>query len=267
MNANFFSLTKKRRTKDIFYTFRNGDYLKVYTTHELGLATIYDLDILLFLISQLVKAKDDGVPLSNRIHFTGGDFFTFTGTKAKGKKRSDGGDAYTKLYQKLTRLHNTHIETSLSAGGQTNFSFNWLSEIKEHKDEQGRHKGYEVVIADFLYQAVKNDTGVLTLDPRYFRLTGALERYLYLFLRKSAGNKGVWTETLESIYKKSGSIESFTAFKSRIKKILARHNENLLGYRVYETLDGRTLKPQLTAERSKFLPNRTPVSSRKGDKK
>jgi plasmid replication initiation protein len=240
MLANFFSLGKKRRHQPISYKFNNGEHLKVYTTHDLGIATIYDLDILLYAISQLVKAHDSGLEVSNRLYFTGGDFLAFTGRNTKSGKRADGGDAYNKIYQKLTRLHNTHIETSINnKSGARDWSFNLLSDIKQATDEQGRHRGYEITLPEFLVTAIKNNKNVLTLDDGYFSLTGGLERFLYLHFRKAAGSGQQFYESYESLYKKSGSLESPRAFKSRVKKVIQKHGGNLLGYDLALTFNKR----------------------------
>ena len=190
MFANFFSLSKRRRTKDIHYKLRDGAYLKVYNNTELGLANIWDLDVLLFAISQLVKAKNQGDEISNRLYFTGGDFLTFTGEGSwKGKKRSDGGEAYNKIWDKLRRLHTTFVETSIRKEGSKDWSSTFLSDIKQGKDEKGRHRGYEIVLADFIFQAIQDNKNILTLDDGYFSITSGTERFLYLWCRKAAGNR------------------------------------------------------------------------------
>ena len=55
----FFSLAKSRRTKPI--DFRAGDVsVRVDADHAIGMATIWDADILIWAASQIVEARDAG---------------------------------------------------------------------------------------------------------------------------------------------------------------------------------------------------------------
>ena len=135
------------------------------------------------------------------------------------------------MWASLERLHNTFVETNIRLQNSSrNHSFNWLSEIKQTV-ENGRHRGYEIVIPEWLYSSVVNDKLVLTLDDGYFGIKGGLERWLYLFARKTSGwQSGGWSESLYSIYQKSGSRSSFSEFKRQVGKILGK--KQILGYKV-----------------------------------
>jgi plasmid replication initiation protein len=96
-----------------------------------------------------------------------------------------------------------------------------------------KHKGYEIVIPEWLYNSVVNEKMVLTLDDGYFDIKGGLERWLYLFARKTSGyNLGGWSESIYSIYQKSGSKSSFAEFSRSVRNILKK--KSFLGYRVKE---------------------------------
>jgi plasmid replication initiation protein len=254
MFANFFSLSKRRRTKDIRYELKDGTYLRVYNNTELGLANIWDMDILLFAISQLVRAKNNGEKISNRLYFTGGDFLTFVGEGSwVRKKRSDGGEAYNKIWDKLRRLHTTFVETSIRKEGTKDWSFTFLSDIKQGTDEHGRHRGYEIVLADFVFQAIQDNKNILTLDDGYFSITSGLERFFYLWCRKAAGNKRTsWTETYESIYKKSGALENERQFRKRLRDMISRNGGGVLGYNVQEVVEGRTISLEVQRQAHKL---------------
>jgi plasmid replication initiation protein len=78
---------------------------------------------------------------------------------------------------------------------------------------------------------------VLTLDEDYFNIRGGLERWLYLFARKTSGwQSGGWTESIESIYQKSSSMGSLSEFKRKLRNI--ERKQSLLGYTM-ETIEGR----------------------------
>ena len=72
---------------------------------------------------------------------------------------------------------------------------------------------------------------VLTIDDDYFSIKGGLERWLYMFGRKSTGHQqSSWTESTRNIYQKSGSLGSFSEFNRQIKNIIEK--DNLVGYHI-----------------------------------
>lgn len=230
MARNWFSLAKQPRIEPIEHHF-NDSFVKITGNPKHGLATIFDNDILIFVIAQYMSAINNNQQTGRRFQFTGYEFFKFIGRK------KFGGKAYGDLWASLERLHNTFVETNIRLGDSArNHSFNWLSEIKQ-TIENGRHRGYEIVIPEWLYNSVVNDKLVLTLDDGYFGIKGGLERWLYLFARKTSGwQTGGWSESVYSIYQKSGSRSSFSEFKRQINRILAK--KSLLGYNV-NLVDGK----------------------------
>lgn len=57
----FFSLTKSRRTTPIDFQ-SGGVTVRVEGTREHGIATIWDADVLIWAASQIVAARDAGLP-------------------------------------------------------------------------------------------------------------------------------------------------------------------------------------------------------------
>ena len=224
MARNWFSLAKQKRVEPIHHTY-GDNWVKITGNPKYGLATIYDNDILLFVISQYMAAVNNGMATGRVFRFTAYEYFKFTG-----KKRL-GGKGYSDLWKSLERLHHTFVETNISIDeGQRRHSFNWLSEIKQMR-EGNAHRGYEIVIPDWLYESVVNKKMVLTLDNGYFDIRGGLERWLYMFARKSSGYQSQgWAESLHSIYLKSGSRSSFVEFKRAVKRIIDKGS--ILGYTV-----------------------------------
>ena len=226
MSRNWFSLAKQKRIEPIEHTFADS-WVKITGNPKHGVATIFDNDILIFVIAQYMSAMNNGMQTGRRFQFTGYEFFQFIGRK------KFGGKGYNDLWKSLERLHNTFVETNIRLDGNTrHHSFNWLSEIKQNV-ENGRHVGYEIVIPEWLYNSVVNEKLVLTLDAGYFDIKGGLARWLYLFARKTSGwQVGGWSESIESIYRKSGSKSTLSDFKRQIKNILKE--KSLLGYKVNE---------------------------------
>ena len=123
MERSWFDLSKSRKRQVIEHTTKDGSWVKIHSDKEYGLATIYDMDILLFITSLLMDRKNKGQELSRRITFTGYEYFYFTN-----KHRS--GRADKQLQDALTRLHTTRIETSIRSEHKKNLysSFYWISE-------------------------------------------------------------------------------------------------------------------------------------------
>ena len=181
--------------------------------------------MIIFVIAQYINALNHGLDVGRRFQFTGYEYFKFIG------KKKFGGKGYADLWKCLERLHHTFVETNIRVDeGRRHQSFNWLSEIKQLSDGS-HHRGYEIILPLWLYEAVVEKKLVLTLDEEYFDIRGGLERWLYLFARKSSGwQSGGWAEGLYSIYKKSGSKGTFPEFKRSINKLVKRGN--FLGYTI-----------------------------------
>ena len=79
MARNWFSLSKQKRTKEIFHQF-GENYVRVRGDDEHGIASIFDNDILIFIMAQYARAVNDGqTNLARRFGFNGYEFFKFIG--------------------------------------------------------------------------------------------------------------------------------------------------------------------------------------------
>lgn len=228
MARNWFSLAKQKRIEPIEHHF-GDNWVKITGNPKYGIATIFDNDVILYVISQYMNALNNGMQTGRRFQFTGYEFFKFIG------KKKFGGKGYEDLWKALERLHHTFVETNVRMdGGTRHHSFNWLSEIKQLHDGT-THRGYEIVIPEWLYESVIEKRLVLTLDEGYFDIRSGIERWLYMFARKSSGHQtGGWSEGIYSIYQKSGSSGSFNEFKRTIKRITDKGS--ILGYTI-ENID------------------------------
>jgi len=231
MSRCWFSLDKRINTDPIHHQI-GDDWVRV-SSGKPGLASIFDNDVLLFIITQYMSALNRGVEpkdLGRRFQFTAYEYFAFVG------KKHIGGRDYAELWKKLERLHHTFVETNIRTGKRkTQHSFNWLSEI-EQRIEGGKHRGFEVSVPSWVHDSVINKKLVLTLDPGYFQLTSGVQRFLYLFGRKSAGNQiGGWTESLLSLHRKSGSKSSLYRFRVNLERAIK--DGRILDYRI-EPVDG-----------------------------
>jgi plasmid replication initiation protein len=229
----FFSLAKSRRTLPIDFQC-GGVRVRVEGTVEHGLATIWDVDVLIWAASQIVEARDAGIRTSRLMHATPYEILTFIG---RGTSVRD----YLRLKAALDRLQSTSIATTIrQAPGRRMHRFSWINEWKECADRLGRPLGIELILPDWFYAGVIEEALVLTIDPAYFSLTGGIERWLYRLVRKHGGRQRTgWRFDFRHLYAKSGSMARFSDFALDIRRIAKR--QTLPGYRLEVTrATGRT---------------------------
>jgi plasmid replication initiation protein len=235
----FFNLAKSKRVRPI--DFRMGDIsILVEATAEHGMATIWDADVLIWVASQIVEARDAGRATSRLIAATPHEILAFT-------RRGTGKASYDRLKAGLDRLQSTTIATSIRQhDARRRHRFSWINEWKEQIDGSGRTLGIEMIIPDWFYEGVIDQALVLTIDPAYFALTGGLERWLYRLVRKHGGKqKHGWSFDFPHLHLKSGALSPMKRFAFELRGIVRR--QALPGYTLgIEHAHGR--------ERLRFVP-------------
>lgn len=218
----FFSLAKTKRVRPI--DFRMGETsILVEATAEHGMATIWDADVLIWVASQIVEARDAGRATSRLIAASPHEILAFT-------RRGTGKASYERLKAGLDRLQSTTIATSIrQRDARRRHRFSWINEWKERLDAKGRALGIEMIIPDWFYEGVLDQALVLTIDPAYFALTGGLERWLYRLVRKHGGKqKGGWSFDIQHLHMKSGALSPPKRFAFELRDIVRR--QALPGY-------------------------------------
>ncbi len=234
----FFSLAKSKRVRPI--DFRMGEVsILVEATAEHGMATIWDADVLIWVASQIVEARDAGRPTSRLIAATPHEILAFT-------RRGTGKASYERLKAGLDRLQSTTVATSIrQRDARRRHRFSWINEWKERADASGRATGIEMIVPDWFYEGVIDQALVLTIDPAYFALTGGLERWLYRLVRKHGGKqKGGWSFDLQHLHMKSGALSPIKRFAFELRDIVKR--QALPGYKL-------TIEHALGRERLNFV--------------
>jgi plasmid replication initiation protein len=228
----FFSLAKTKRVAPIH--FRTGNLaIQVEATAQFGMATIWDADILIWAASQLVEARDRGLPTSPLLSVTPYEILTFS-------RRGTSARSYQRLRAALDRLQSTTIATSIrQPSGRRLHRFSWINEWTERFDRDGRPLGIELVLPDWFYGALLQDGLILTIDSAYFDLTGGIERWLYRLVRKHAGRQASgWRFDFGHLHAKSGSHAAFRNFACDLRAIADR--QALPGYHLVVTRRGCT---------------------------
>jgi plasmid replication initiation protein len=218
----WFSLGKSKRVAPIKYQSSQFS-LQVEGTHEHGIATIWDADILIWAASQIVEARDAGLPTSRLLAATPYEILRFI-------HRGTSVRDYDRLKAAFDRLQATTVATSIrQATARRLHRFSWINEWKERSTPEGRPIGLELILPDWFYSGVLDDRLILTIDTAYFSLTGGVERWLYRLVRKHAGRQpNGWRFQLRHLYLKSGSLARFSDFAIDVRRIVAR--QSLPGY-------------------------------------
>jgi plasmid replication initiation protein len=220
----FFSLAKSKRLAPI--DFKAGSIvIRVEAVPEHGMATIWDADVLIWAASQIVEARDAGLRPSRLMGTTPYEILNFIG---RGVSLRD----YDRLKAALDRLQSTTVATSIRQPTERRMHrFSWINEWKERADHRGRPLGLELILPDWFYGAVLDDALVLTIDGKYFDLTGGLERWLYRLVRKHGGKQEFgWSFDFPHLHAKSGSLSPLKHFAYDLRDIVRR--QPLPGYRL-----------------------------------
>ena len=214
MEHPIFSLATRPDRRILNYT--HNDVAITVTPSVRGRATIFDADILIFCISQLMAALNAGKPVAKKLTLTAHDLLQATG-------RETSGDSYRRLKEAFERLAGTRITTNIVTGDEDITSGFGLIEAWEivRKTRAGRMVSVSVTLSDWLFQAVLSRS-VLTLNRDYFSLRRPLERRLYELCRKHCGAQRSWRVSLEVLLKKSGSTSPRRVFRAMVREIIAR---------------------------------------------
>jgi plasmid replication initiation protein len=209
MEHPFFSLSKKPETA--IRRYENGEkWLEVLPSAK-GLATIWDKDVLIYCISQMIHKANEGESLTRHVRIVAHDLLIFA-------NRKTGGGDYEALKDALDRLDGTRIRTNIETGDIEQYEGFGLIEafkIKRSKTT-GRVLEMGVTLSEWVFNAIEAQE-VLTLSPAYFRLKKAIDRRVYEIARKHCGKQKSWKISLPLLKNKCGSRAPLKGFRHAIK--------------------------------------------------
>ncbi len=217
MENPLFSLSTKPDTKERFYEF-NGNSVTI-TPSILGLATIFDKDILIYCISQLMAGINRGETPCKKVRFKAYDLLVST-------NRQTSGEGYKLLKQAFNRLRGTSITTTIKTNQQEvtkGFGLIDSYEIVIDDPKTKRMVELELTLSDWLYNSVLGKE-VLSINRQYFRLRKPIERRIYEIARKHCGNQKKWHIGLKNLYKKVGASSTVRKFKLTLKHIIENNH-------------------------------------------
>ena len=214
MEHPLFSLATKPDMRHLEY--RGGDNRLKIVPSGVGLPTIFDKDILIFCVSQLMHRKEPG-----REDRKAG---SLQRPRADGYHQpQDGRDQYQRLEQAFQRLIGTTFQTDIQTGNKRETRFFSLLESGSGfvmKEEGKWRLDYcEVILSDWVMRAIEGDE-VVTISNDYFRLRRPLERRLYEIGRKHCGGQPKWQIGLAKLQEKTGSNAPLKKFRLNIRQII-----------------------------------------------
>lgn len=213
MEHPLFSLATKPDMRHLSYGSGDNE-LKIEPSGR-GLPTIFDKDILIFCISQLMHRKNQGKPIGKRVRFSGRELLMAT-------NRPTNNLGYQRLEAAFARLRGTNFITNIKTGDKKEVQIFGLIDKGGfvYKDQKGFKLDYcEVVLSDWLMRAIESNE-VLTIHEDYFRIRRPLERRIYELCRKHCGKQPQWQIFLENLQNKTGSNAPEWRFRRNLREII-----------------------------------------------
>lgn len=197
--------------------YENGSsYIEIKPSAD-GLATVHDRDVLIYCISQLISAINEGRDVSQVVRFKAYDLL-------KATNRMTNGQGYDALKAAFERLSGTRISTNIVSGGFEEFeTFGLIERAKVVREtREGRMQEVEIKLSDWVFSAIRQQE-VLTLHRNYFRLRKPLERRIYEIARKHCGRQAEWRISLIKLQLKCGSTSTEKEFRRLIRSIASEN--------------------------------------------
>ena len=178
---------------------REGHELTI-TPSGKGLPTIFDKDILIFCISQLMARKNAGKPIGRRVRFSARDLLIAT-------NRPIGGEHYDRLEDAFKRLVGTTFTTNITHGEthETRVFSMVDSGGFVQVGPQRRLKYCEITLSDWMLDQIEANA-CMTISNDYFRIRRPLERRIYEIARKHCGQQSDGKSASKSCSKRRAAM-------------------------------------------------------------
>lgn len=226
-----FSLSKSGGSGVIRYELKDS-IITIEGGAEVGLATAYDYDIVINMISHLAEAtrryrvdEQKGLKPNLPPHV----YRPAAAEILKFCRRELGGKQYEDLERALARLQATRIRITNLKGDsdakdrRATESFPLIGRYKVvSRTNQDRIDQVEIEIPGWVYEGVVRPDGkptILTLNPDYFLLSRPITRFIYRLARKAAGETTAFY-SLRELRKRCAAKVPMRKFKKTIEEIV-----------------------------------------------
>lgn len=197
------------------YEYRDK-YVEI-TPSAKGSASIWDKDILIYLLSLMRQRLNQGDGIPDRFEVSPGDLL-------RAIQRGDSGKDYKEMMDGLERLKGTLIKTNISTGMELPNEeleasvFSLLPNYHIMRDKKSKRLARLIIEPSpwFVRQVVGEH--LLTIDQRYFSLKSGIKRRIYELSRKHCGSQAQWQIGLDALRAKIGVTRELRKFKSDFKE-------------------------------------------------
>lgn len=214
MEHPLFSLATKPDMRHLVY--RSNDSKVEIVPSGVGLPTIFDKDILIFCISQLMHRKNQGKEIGKKVRFSARELMIAT-------NRPTNNLSYERLKKAFQRLVGTTFTTNIKTGGKRETRVFTMLESGSgfvFKDDDRMRLDYcEVILSDWFMRAIET-AEVVTISGDYFFIRRPLQRRLYEIAKKHCGTSPKWQIGLEKLQAKTGSNAPEKKFRLNIREII-----------------------------------------------
>lgn len=227
MDVAVFRLSKKekRAGEVIHYTLPDG-YVEVKSGPD-GMASIWDYDIVLMLVSHLTESMNRY--REGQGEKPGRSFRPHVSEILKFCRKGDGGKQSDDVEAALDRLKGTTIKNVRerpSPNGQRIMreveAEGLISSYKVvSRTDNGKIAAVEIEAPRWLHQEITEGKRpeVLTVHPDYFLIEPGIGRFIYRQARRAAGkNQAVWA--FQTLYERSGSAGTLKKFTFTLRKLI-----------------------------------------------
>ena len=256
MDVAVFRLSKSNKRAGEMIRYELPDGFVEVTAGPYGMASVWDYDIVLMMVSHLTEAMNryrDG-----KGEKPGRTFKPHVSDILKFARRGDGSRQVKEVEKALDRLKGTTVKTVRERTGEDGHK---MREVEAEglisrysvlaRTDTGRLNAVEIEAPVWIYQEIVEgkQPDVLTVHPDYYLIEPSIGRFVYRLARRAAG-KGVAKWSFQTIYERSGSTGTFSKFRENLRKIIRANDLPEYSLREEPGQSG----PQLVMTHRDFLP-------------
>jgi plasmid replication initiation protein len=230
MDVAVFRLSKRDKRAGEMIRYELPDGFVEVTAGPYGMASVWDYDIVLMMVSHLTEAM-------NRYREGRGDkpgrtFKPHVSDILKFARRGDGSRQVEEVEAALDRLKGTTVKTvreRTGANGRKMRQTEAEGLISRYsvlsRTDSDRVSAVEIEAPQWIYQEIVGgkQPDVLTVHPDYFLIDPGIGRFIYRLARRAAG-KGAAKWSFQTIYERSGSTSTFKKFCQNLRRIVENND-------------------------------------------
>ena len=225
MDVAVFRLGKKDKRAGELIRYELSDGFVEVTAGPYGMASVWDYDIVLMMVSHLTEAMNryrDG-----KGEKPGRTFKPNVSDILKFARRGDGSRQVDEVAAALDRLKGTTVKSKRGNGNDQETASDGL--INNYtilsKTDTGRISSVEIEAPKWIHKQIVEgrQPDVLTVHPDYFLITLGIGRFIYRLARRAAGKSHAqWS--FRKLYERSGSTGDFKKFTYTLREMIAAND-------------------------------------------